>query len=157
MVEPMLPPAEGAAPEVGEPDEKAMLQEILSTLKELLAMMNGSGEVNKEGQAGAGLENEDKKAKPVETKTAGNPQTSIASKLETDKIINKDIAEMQKQIAELKKSMNSKSVAAVRGPVDAPDASTESSPIELRKEAMMNALRGGKVDVMSLLKNERRE
>lgn len=128
----------------GESDEKALLTEIAANIKEILVALKGAGEVVKEGQAGAGLENEDKKAKPVESKTAGVPQTDIKSKVEVDKIVNKDIAELRKEIAELRKSkdVDAKAVDAVRAPADPAMDALGNDSLELRKSALHDVITG---------------
>ena len=132
------------APEAGEGDEKAMLSEILATLKALNAKLAGTEEVAKENK-GVIVENEDKKSAPKGGETAGKPQSSLAATVETDPVINKELAEMKKQLAELKK--DSDAVKAVRAPVDGFEG--DENMQELKKEAIQGVLSGktkGRID-----------
>ena len=131
--------APAPAPEEG--DEKAMLSQILAELKALSAKLAGTDEVAKENK-GVIVENEDKKAKPQDGETAGKPQTQLHSTVETDPVVNKEFAEMKKQLTEMKKELDNTShaVAAVRAPVDLFNGNEGMT--ELRKEAIRGVMNG---------------
>lgn len=142
------PDQEAEEPSPEEPTEEDALAEIKSMLSEILDSIRGGEQLEKDaGYDGVTEPGEENTAKPAPAGNGGKPTGDVSSKVEQESL--EKIKELKDELTELKKSINSKAVNAIRAPVETTEPTSD--PLELRKSMTAKILNGEKISTKDIL------